>query len=277
MSKIKQQLKSKLEAFANLLPYGRDLYLTLMRNRLSISYRKIFSEHDAALAEAESTKQGSYDVLNSQKADREDFELGKLGSWQYDYDYPLAFYILKLLKPESRVLEIGGSLGHFFYSMKQLDCVPGSVNWTIAELPEAVSLGARLAKRKQEEQLHFIDSSEFPDADQWDILVSAGTLQYMQEDMPDLISRLQQRPRHVLIHNIPTHESEQFFTLQSLRVCEVPYKIFSKSLLMSRMADLGYQAKSEWLFPRKVEVPFHRSKEILGYMGFYFESQQQVD
>jgi hypothetical protein len=54
MSKFKLLLRSKLQSDADLLPYGRDLYLTLMRNRLYITYRKVFTEFDSALAAVDS-------------------------------------------------------------------------------------------------------------------------------------------------------------------------------------------------------------------------------
>ncbi len=168
------------------------------------------------------------------------------------------------------MLELGGSIGHFFYRIQKYIELPQEMRWTIAELPEAVALGKKLAQERQETRLDFLDSADISSAPPARIFLTAGTLQYMDLELPKLLAQLPEKPAHVLSHTLPVHRDRSYITLQNLQVCEVPYRIYSRLELEDGMRQMGYTLKASWTHKREVEIPFHRDLQIDGYCGHYF-------
>ncbi len=268
---MKSSIKNAIEKIADILPFGRDVFLVVMKKRLGISYRGKFDNFQQAQFAIPDTATKEYDVINKKKAANEAQELERLDNWFHDIDYPLLFWLSKLVTPKIHVLELGGSVGHFFYTSEHYHQYPDDVLWTIAELPEAAKLGTKIAQHRNEHRLRFIDSDLIHTSPASQIFITAGTLQYMNISLPELLRNLPDLPAHVLIHNLPCHSNEAFWTLQDLGICEVPYYIYSAQTLENAMSQLGYSVKAEWKNPRFVEIPFHRHLMIDGYLGFYFQ------
>ena len=253
-----------------ILPYGRDLYLKLAGNRVGICYRGKFNSMSEAQAAVSEKKNSQYDIINSNKANNKERESSTLDNWFDDNNYPLLFWLSQVLSEGGRVLELGGSIGRFFYSIQNYIDLPTGISWTIAELPEAVALGQKLASERQESRLDFLDSKSISSAPPANIFLTAGTLQYMDLELPQILAELTELPSHVLSHNLPVHRNLSYITLQNLRVCEVPYRIYSRLRLESEMQQLGYSLKANWAHKREVEIPFHRDLQVDGYCGHYF-------
>lgn len=270
MEKIKHIVKKKLLNIVDLIPYGHDFYLLLTKTRSGISYRGIFESLEEARKGVAASLSSDYDAINANKAATSEKEQQSLDNWFHDHDYPLLYWLSKLITTQNSVLELGGSVGHFFYSIKKYESFSEHLKWRIAELPEAVKLGRKFAKDRMETRLSFVESKEIGTVEPVDIFVTAGTLQYMGMTISEILETLTDLPKHVLIHNLPTHEQRAFWTLQNLNLCEVPYRVYSKRDLIRSMKDLGYHRVAEWCKPREIEIPFHRMLKIEGYLGFYF-------
>lgn len=210
-----------------------------------------------------------YDRVNELRRENED--LDALGHAMVDTDYPLLFWLSRAFEPGLRVLELGGSLGHLFYGLETRAPLPDDARWTIAELPHAVELGQEIAEKKGEQRLSFIDSAVIADAGPCDLFVTAGTLQYMEAGLPDILRGLDTLPSEVLVHNTPMHPTRGWWTRQNLGVVEVPYRIYSRANLVEDMADLGYHPTASWGHDRSAPIPFHLDLEVDGYLGFRFE------
>ncbi len=270
MNTIKQKIKFKLLKFIEIFPFGRDIYLHLSAARLGISYRGVYSSYPEALLDIPSSTVMEYDVINENKLDNKEHEKTTLDNWFHDIDYPLLFWLSRIVGGEGVVLELGGSVGHFFFTSDAYINYPDDLRWTIAELPQAVELGRQLVEEREESRLKFIDSANLCDSEPADIFMTAGTLQYMKMHVVDIIGSLAKAPKHVLIHNLPVHDDTSIWTLQNLGVCELPYRIYSSEDLKSRMLGMGYEQVATWTSPRGIEIPFNREFKILGYLGFYF-------
>lgn len=270
MTGLHRAIKQRVKGLIELTPKGRDIYLSLAGSRLGICYRGVFADHAAAQHAAAKSQRNDYDVVNEKKTANAAEERERLGTWFPDADYPLLFWTSQLLHSQQRVLELGGSIGHFYYAAKRHLAFPENLRWQIAELPAAVALGEKIAAERGAVSLMFIDSAEIVRAQAAEVFVSAGTLQYMEQPLWDILSSLVQLPRHVLIHHLPVHGSQSIWTLQNLKVCEVPYRIYSKCELEEHMQTLGYELQTSWSYPRTIEIPFHREYVIEGYLGFYF-------
>ncbi len=262
-------IKKRIITLLELLPMGRDIYLHLARERLGISYRGVYASRQEALAAA-NEKNSEYDVVNRNKASNQAVEEQGLETLLRHYDYPLLFWLSQLLPQNPRLLELGGSIGHLYFTSKKYMQHPDSLDWTIAELPEAVKLGNEIAQQRGATQLRFIDSSHMQAAEAADIFVTAGTLQYMQQDMRELLEGLTSLPKHVLINYTPIHADKTGWTLQNLGVCEVPYCIFARQALYADMEALGYKLVTDWESQRALEIPFHSELNLKAYSGCLF-------
>lgn len=247
--------------------------LWLLSARQSISYRGCFATRQEAAAAIRPEAVSQYDIVNKKKAENVQQEEQKLDSYFKDADYPLFFWLSRCLAEECRVLELGGSLGHCYYTSQRFQMLPPQVRWVVAELPEAVALGKQLAEKRKQKALSFItsDSQSLAGTGPADIFVSAGTLQYMEQELWQILDGLAGLPQQVLVHHLPVHRDRDFWTLQKLELCEVPYHVYSRRALLREMESRGYQLIKEWHYPRYIEIPFHRSATaIQGYQGYYF-------
>ncbi len=253
-----------------LFPMGKDLALVLAGRRRSLSFRGLYQSGEEARRHVPPRKVSEYDIVNKNKAAKEEIEEAALDTWFHDEDYPLLFWLSRVIGTGTAVLELGGSVGHFFYSIQRYLELPLGLTWTIAELPEAVRLGLKLAGDRGESRLRFVDSSALAGAEPAPVFLSAGTLQYMGQTLPQILKSLRQLPDDVLIHKLPAHKDREYWTLQNLRVCEVPYRIHSRARLLASMEALGYELVASWRKPRTVDIPFHLDLAIEGYLGFFF-------
>lgn len=270
---MNKALKNRIINGIELLPFGHDIYLHLVRKRLGITYRGVFESYHQAQANTLAQLTSQYDIINKNKSEHLESELPIIDKRVLDIDYPLLFWISQVLSPSNRVLDLGGSLGQSFYSFEHYFPYPDGIEWIIAELPEAVNAGAKIAEQRNEERLSFIESDKLNLAEDIDIFITAGTLQYMDASFTGILNQLRNPPEHILIHNLPAHRDNTFWTLQYLEVCEVPYHITSINELINDMKVSGYQLVDNWKNGRQVNIPFHLDKKVDGYFGFYFKKK----
>lgn len=264
-------LKNRIINLIELLPFGHDLYLQLARKRLGISYRGVFDSFAQAQRYAAPQLTAEYDLINRRKGENLEQELPVIDKRVLDIDYPLLFWLSRLVKPSHRILDLGGSIGQSFYSFEHYIHYPANINWVVAELPAAVEAGRRVAKHRGENRLTFIDSTHMEPGQKTDVFITAGTIQYMDTNLAEVLRKLGQPPEHVLIHNTPLHPFEDFWTLQNLEVCEVPYHIHSMANIVAGMEEAGYRLVDRWKSPRRIEIPFHLDMKVDNYFGFYFK------
>ena len=96
--------------------------------------------------------------------------------------YPLFFWFLRLLHPRASVLDYGGSVGLTYYGYHRYARLPEGASWTIVELPLIADQGRRIAQREGTRNLFFTSDIGAPES--CDILVAAGSLQYMAAQYP---------------------------------------------------------------------------------------------
>ena len=268
---IRSTFVEKVKALIKLLPFGKDIWLILTRNRGGISYAGLYESFDQAENSVKATTT-KYDVINSNKSRKQQQEDEVLDHWCPDTDYPLLFWTAQNLKTVGSVLELGGSLGHLYYGIKRMVGMPENVNWTIAELPEAVKLGKELSRKRNETQLAFLESDKLESALGFELFITAGTIQYMEQPIWETLKKLKHLPSRIIIHNLPTHTTTQAFTIQNLGVCQVPYRIYSKDELLEQMQKLGFSLEKTWTNEREITIPFHRNYKIEGYLGYMFKA-----
>jgi len=267
---VHKALKNRIINLIELLPFGHDIYLQMAKKRLGITYRGVFDSFSEAHARATNQIATDYDVINTEKGKNLDQELPTIEKKVLDTDYPLLFWLARLIEASHRILDLGGSIGQSFYSFENYFPYPDNIKWVVSELPGAVEIGQKVAKQRGEERLAFVDSNHM-DLEKADIFMTAGTIQYMDTTISEVLRQLSKPPVHVLIHNIPVHSSDDFWTLQNLKVCEVPYHIHSMAGIVSNLENTGYRLMDRWEQPRQIEIPYHPKNKVENYFGFYLK------
>ena len=183
----------------------------------------------------------------------------------YSSDYPVMFWMGRILPRARRIFDFGGHVGLSFYAYQQYLPYPAGLEWTICDVPEAVRVGRELASLEQAEGLHFTTS--FDHAEGTDLLLAAGSLQFIEEPLWLQLDGLRNKPAHLVINKVPLSDGASFVTLQNIGQAMCPYRIFNRDEFRNGLEDAGYEIVDEWTNPDlSCSVP-HRT--VPAFSGMY--------
>jgi putative methyltransferase (TIGR04325 family) len=219
---------------------GRAVRMAIGRYRAlkpdSIRFRGAYRSHEEALRHVRPGRLKGYDndgVSEISKALMQEVPL---------WDYPVLYW-LKRLSPEiDRVIDAGGHIGvkyRAFAPYLELD----RIDWIVYDLPAQVRAG-RAEARPEDKTLSFVERLE--DAPPADLLLGSGLLPYLDQPLADLIGRLRQRPRHILLNKVATRDGPTVVTLENFRLAEVPYHIRNEREVPDALEALGYDIVDSW-------------------------------
>ena len=183
-------------------------------------------------------------------------------------DYSVLYWLTRILPQARNVFDLGGNMGVAFYAYRKfLDFSP-ELYWTVCEIASTVRSGRALAEERGETQLLFTEDRAL--ASGADVFFTAGALQYIEEPLSEILERLANKPRHVLVHRVPMQDGEPFVTLQNNGTWIAPYKVSNEAEFTADVSKLGYELVNQWPTWRSLQVahrPFDRSA---AYKGMYF-------
>ena len=183
-------------------------------------------------------------------------------------DYPVLLRLLQALKPGAAVFDFGGGLGQCFYSYQQFIEFPPGLTWTVCDVESFLEQGPKLAHERGVENLFF--TSDRMKASGATAFITNGTLQYVEEDLSEILRRLPELPEHVLVNRVPMYKGKPYYTVQSSLHSFIPYKIMNTGELIERMSRIGYDAIDQWNLPRTLHVPLHYDHFVPHFRGIYF-------
>jgi len=184
-------------------------------------------------------------------------------------DYPVLFWLRERM-PLSRVFDVGGHVGVAYYAYARYITIPSSTSWTVFDVPAVCAAGRQLAVEREARNLQF--TSDFSDANGADLLLASGSLQYLEESLSVLLSRIAQRPRHLILNLLPLTDGPTYYTEQTIGVSYCPYRIESRHELLTGLGALGYRAIDQWQNPEKCcDIAFHPELSLANYDGLYLE------
>jgi putative methyltransferase (TIGR04325 family) len=186
-------------------------------------------------------------------------------------DYPMLLHIRNIAEPGMRVIDIGGCIGMTYYTALKYYPLPSTMSWAIYDVPAVLDAGRQVAIREggKSASLSFLDSLK--DAGECDLVCSTGSLQLIEESLPELLSQLPRLPKHILLNRIPVRDGHSLVTLneQGFSIC--PYKVFSRKEFVQSIEELGYKLIDDWSCPeRPMSIRFHPRYRLKAYSGFYF-------
>jgi putative methyltransferase (TIGR04325 family) len=163
---------------------------------------------------------------------------------------------------------LGGNVGLAYYAYQKYLQYPDDLNWLVCEILEIVKAGEKIAGEKGINHLFF--TSDFSQGDGYNILLSCGALQYIEEGLDRLLQSLNHKPKHILINHVPFGDRQSFITLQNIGYAFCPYKIQNKAEFVSNLNSLDYELIDTWKIKRNCIIPFRPDYFVSAYHGFYF-------
>jgi len=231
-------LKTLLRTAALNFPLTRGKMLRREFLRLTPSCLGVFPSFAAAQAAAPPAEFPGYDNHVVPEVYR------KLTDQFNSADYPVIFWLARLLPQTRVVFELGGSVGRAFYPYSRYLDFPPGLRWIVCDLPSMVRLGIEIAHERNAHQLAFTTERETDQNP--DIYVTFGTLQYIEEPFAAIIARLRARPPHILVNRVPMTEGPGFITLQNNGAWFSPYKLDNRSAFITSIVELGYELVDAW-------------------------------
>lgn len=188
-------------------------------------------------------------------------------------DYPVLVWLASAFTKSSNVFDLGGNVGHSYYTYKKFLQYPHDLQWLVCEIPEVAKAGKELASKSNNPGLCF--TTEFDQAENAEILITCGTLQYIEPSMAEMLGQLKKKPRHILINQVPFYGGETFITLQNIGYAFCPYKIQNRYEFISSLDSLGYELIDSWKLDRSCSIPFHPERFVHNYEGFYLRLREE--
>jgi putative methyltransferase (TIGR04325 family) len=193
-------------------------------------------------------KLAEYEKKNSYK-DLLDYLFKKFPSHTIPhYDYPILFHLEKLRNTNNKKYkfnDIGGSFGMHFNAVN--NWIPDFVeSWKIYEAKE-IYLYIKKKEIDASDKVKFYEN-KFK-YDNCDILLSSGSLQYFNIDLPiNVILGMNEKPKYIFFNQLPLDPdiSDNIYTLQNIFQNIVINTVFSKSKFIDSIESYGYTIVDEW-------------------------------
>ena len=186
-------------------------------------------------------------------------------------DYPVIYWMSRVLPESSSVVDFGGNIGMAFYSYQKYVTYPAHLCWLVYDLPEVVETGRRIhAREGSPAGLSF--TTTLSDCAGCDILLAAGSLQYVPETLLQVLAGIGSRPNHILLNKLPVCEGDSFVTLQSTGTGFSPYQITNRKMLLDQLSDLGYDLEDSWENPgMPLVIPGEPAHCLSAFSGMYWK------
>ena len=259
---IKQIIKNNYFVKRYLINRYDRLFATAERANL---FRGVFNNFQQAQGSMPAGKPMGYDNSDSPGL------YAERRSRIYSADYPILYWLNRLFAPGVKIFEIGGHMGVAYNAYQSYLTFPQCLSWTILEVPSVVNAGKKMVEEAGLSQLSFVES--IPSSSHPDILLAAGSLQYIEEDLVQMLGRFQALPENLLLNLTPVNSKPTYYTLQNMGTAFCPYKISNEQRYVNELESLGYKLVDEWKNPEKAcKIPFlDTSYSLEFYKGYYFK------
>lgn len=225
-------------------------------------FRGVYATFADALAAAPPTKPSGYD--NPAAASM----YGRFEAGPNPADYAVLYWLQRICVQGARIFDFGGHVGIKYYAFAGYLSDHDSVDWRVCDVPAVVERGRELAEQRGAERLTF--TTNFAECDGYGILLSLGSLQYIEEPLAQKLAVLAHPPEHVLVNSTPMYDGDDFVTLNSMGIAFCPYKVRNRRKFVSEMEAAGYELADSWEVPGKACVLPDPDHTVRDYQGFYF-------
>lgn len=160
------------------------------------------------------------------------------------WDYPVLFWLERVLPDTNRIIDAGGHMGTKFRAFSSRLIFPESLDWAVCDLPEIVKQGRAQAEADGLSGISFhAGPEEIPPAS---VLLASGLFQYLDEDPGPYLKRFVSQPVHAVINKVATRDAEEVVTLEQFPGAEIPYRIRNRQVFERSLTDAGYTIIDQW-------------------------------
>lgn len=186
-------------------------------------------------------------------------------------DYPLMFWLSRMLREESSVLDFGGNVGMAFYSFSRYLNYPENFRWLVYDLPEVVQTAIRVYEQEgSPAALSF--TSQLSDCQGCEVFLASGSLQYVPETLPEILEKMEERPKYLLVNKLPAYDGTPYVTVQNTGTAFSPYRVVNGAEFVEQVCSFGYSLRDKWLNPDlTLLLPGSPAHSLESFCGMYFE------
>lgn len=183
-------------------------------------------------------------------------------------DYPMLFWLSRIFADGARtVFDFGGYTGITYNSYKPFAIYPRGLRWIVYDVPAIVAQGERFLLADPEAALSYTTTLDGAAAD---VLLAAGSLQFCERQLADVIATFPVPPQYVLVNKLPAGK-ETFTTLQNMGPAISPYRIFERRAFVASIEAVGYTLIDTWEDAELgCYIPFYPEKALPAFSGFAF-------
>lgn len=186
----------------------------------------------------------------------------------FPFDYPVMFWLQKLLPECQMLFDFGGNVGISYFGYRRYLQYAPALTWLIYDVDAVVAAGEQIARAECAANLKFTTS--LAELSRADLLLAAGSLQFIEEPLATLRS-VPRLPRHVLLNKLPVGALPAATTLHNMGSALCPYRLFNRKQFVEGVLGLGYELVDEWANPDLgLQIPFFPERSLRAYTGFYF-------
>lgn len=224
----------------------------------------LYSSYKAAMADVPAPRATGWDHDESAKLWQDEIAPLRASS------YPVFFWLSCLLREETTLIDLGGSIGLTYYAYRRYLSLPAGATWTVIEVPAIADEGARIAVRENATNLKFV--SQLSDAPTADFFPSAGAMQYMEESIPGFLERLHKKLRYLLLNKLPVADYDTIWNLNNYGPALAANRVFNDREFVGYSESHEYRLKDRWLVPNlRILIPFYPENYLREFSGFLFE------
>ena len=184
------------------------------------------------------------------------------------WDYPIMFWLQRLLPNADALIDAGGNLGTKYIAFHDLiDLRP--IRWRVFGLPAIVN-AARRHQSKGTLPLEikfYTDVNTLPAAN---ILLCSGLLQYKDVAFPEFVAALPARPDHILLNKAALRDGPELYTIEKIGEGCVTYRIRDRRIFGVQIDSMGNKILDSWNITDLGNVisthPWLGRSESRGYM-----------
>jgi putative methyltransferase (TIGR04325 family) len=220
---------SPLKAFI-----GRVRYLDPRYKR----FQGLYADYAQAFAAAARKGLAGYDHDNVAPVSFE--AMCRVEAW----DYPVLFWLGRLLADGGNVLDAGGHMGTKYRGFAPYLKFSDAVTWTVYDLPAIVRAGRARATADGLDALSFVD--HIADAPVPTVFLASGLLQYLDRPIEDLLGAIESPPQWLLFNKVAFHARGPAVTLERIGNAFVPYQMREPQSFVDGIERLGYRLADSW-------------------------------
>jgi putative methyltransferase (TIGR04325 family) len=189
----------------------------------------------------------------------------------FPYDYPVMFWLSKLLPESGLLFDWGGNVGIKYFTYRRYLAYPDRLVWCVNDVPAIVALGEQIAAQESAPGLCFTTTLDA--IAEADVLFAAGSIHFIEDPLAAL-RQAKALPRHLLLSKVPAYDRPSAVTLQNMGTAFCPNHLFNRDELVASIEALGYRLVDEWRSPDLAcDIPFFPEHSIKAYSGFYFTAR----